>query len=163
MVTLYNLFIQISISYQRTLVQWINFACYCLGFHYSDVIMGAMTSQITSLTIVYSTIYSRADQRQHQSSASLAFVGGIHKQMNFVEQRFLCFIFPERCWFIYEFVMFIVYRNAFIYVCKYLSHTDNPPLIRLLYGKRKGSLWHVGWACAMVNDGPVGQYSFLEQ
>ena len=32
-------------------------------FHYSDVIMGAKTSQITSLTIVYSTVYSGADQR----------------------------------------------------------------------------------------------------
>ena len=48
-------------------------------FHYSDVIMGAMASQITSLTIVYSTVYSGADQRKHQSSASLAFVRGIHR------------------------------------------------------------------------------------
>ena len=47
--------------------------------HYSDVIMGAMASQITSLTIVYSTVYSGADQRKHQSSASLAFVWGIHQ------------------------------------------------------------------------------------
>ena len=35
--------------------------------------MGAMASQITSLTIVYSTVYSGADQRKHQSSAPLAF------------------------------------------------------------------------------------------
>ena len=47
--------------------------------HYDDVIMGAMASQITSLTIVYSTIYPDADQRKHQSSASLAFVLGIHR------------------------------------------------------------------------------------
>ena len=47
--------------------------------HCSDVIMGAMASQITSLTIVYSTVYSGADQRKHQSSASLAFVLGIHR------------------------------------------------------------------------------------
>ena len=38
--------------------------------------MGSMASQITSLTIVYSTVYSDADQRKHQSSASLAFVPG---------------------------------------------------------------------------------------
>ena len=38
--------------------------------------MDTMASQITSLTIVYSTIYSGADQRKHQSSASLAFVSG---------------------------------------------------------------------------------------
>ena len=47
--------------------------------HYNDVIMGAIGSQITSLTIVYSTVYSGADQRKHQSYASLAFVLGIHR------------------------------------------------------------------------------------
>ena len=47
--------------------------------HYSDVIMGATASQIISLTIVYSTVYSYADQRKNQSSASLTFVRGIHR------------------------------------------------------------------------------------
>ena len=47
--------------------------------HYNDVIMGAIASQITSLMIVYSTVYSGADQRKHQSSASLAFARGIHR------------------------------------------------------------------------------------
>ena len=46
---------------------------------YSDVIMSTMASEITSLMIVYSTVYSGADQRKHQSSASLAFVRGIHR------------------------------------------------------------------------------------
>ena len=41
--------------------------------------MGAMASQITSLIIVYSTVYSGTDQRNHQSPASLAFVSGIHR------------------------------------------------------------------------------------
>ena len=41
--------------------------------------MGTMASQITSLTIVYSTVYSGADQKKHQSSASLAFVRGFHR------------------------------------------------------------------------------------
>ena len=41
--------------------------------HYGDIIMSAMASQITSLTIVYSTVYSGANQRKHQSSAPLAF------------------------------------------------------------------------------------------
>ena len=48
-------------------------------FHYTGVIMGAIASEITSLTIVYSTVYSDANQRKHQSSASLAFVWGIHR------------------------------------------------------------------------------------
>ena len=41
-------------------------------WHYNDVIMGMIASQITSLTIVYSTVYSDADRRKHQSSATLA-------------------------------------------------------------------------------------------
>ena len=47
--------------------------------HYFDVIMGTMASQITSLAIVYSIVYSGTYQRKHQSSASLAFVWGIHR------------------------------------------------------------------------------------
>ena len=47
--------------------------------HYIDVIMTTIASQITSLTVVYSTVYSDVDQRKHQSSASLSFVCGIHR------------------------------------------------------------------------------------
>ena len=60
-------------------ISWCVFRYWWLQSHYSDVIMGTMASQITSLNIVYSTIYSGADQRKHQSSASLAFVRGIHQ------------------------------------------------------------------------------------
>ena len=49
------------------------------SIHCSDVIVGAMASQITSLTIVYSTVYTGSDQRKHRRSASLAFVRGIHR------------------------------------------------------------------------------------
>ena len=52
---------------------------YSQQLHYSDVMTGEMASQITSLRIFYSTVYSGADQRKHQSSASLAFVRGIHR------------------------------------------------------------------------------------
>ena len=47
--------------------------------HYSDVIMSAIASQITSVSIVYSTVCSGADQIKHRSSASLAFVRGSHR------------------------------------------------------------------------------------
>ena len=57
-----------------------NLSCWLtkLRYRYSDAIMGAMPSQITNLTIVYSTVYTGADQRNHQSSATLAFLRGIH-------------------------------------------------------------------------------------
>ena len=47
--------------------------------HYNDTIVDVMTSQIASLTIIYSTVYSGSDQRKHQSSASLVFVRGFHR------------------------------------------------------------------------------------
>ena len=66
-----------QISWDMTTHIW----CHCneIPHHYTDVIISAIASQITSLTIVYSTVYSGADQRKHQSSASLAFVWGIHR------------------------------------------------------------------------------------
>ena len=72
-------------SYHSCLmVFWIHIAVWTekLTFHtrhYDDVIMGAIASQITSLTIVYSSVYSGAYQSKHQSSASLAIVWGIHR------------------------------------------------------------------------------------
>ena len=48
--------------------------------YYTDVIMSAMASQITSLASVYSAVSSGVDQRKHQSSASLVFVRGIHQE-----------------------------------------------------------------------------------
>ena len=50
-----------------------------LQVHYSDVIMSAMTSQITGVSMVCSTVCSGADWGKHQSSALLAFVTGFHR------------------------------------------------------------------------------------
>ena len=47
--------------------------------HYSYVIINPMASQITGVSIVYPTVCSGADQRKHQSWASLAFVWEIHR------------------------------------------------------------------------------------
>ena len=58
----------------RTVWKWR--ACFAVSLiNYNNVIMGAMAFQITSLTIVYSTIYSGGDQRSHQSPMSLALCG----------------------------------------------------------------------------------------
>ena len=81
--------VEIEISMMTSCKEWF---LYCLslvrGIHkyqwilpkyYNDVIMGAMASHITSLTIVCSTRYSGTDQNKYQSPASLAFVWGIHR------------------------------------------------------------------------------------
>ena len=59
-------------------IQWIILPVWTFS-HNNGVIMSSMASQITSLMIVYSIVYSGTDQRKHQSSASLAFVRGIHR------------------------------------------------------------------------------------
>ena len=65
--------------------------------HYNDVTMGAIVSPITSLTIVYSVVYSDADQKQkHQSSASLAVVRGIHRTNG--QLRGKCFHLMTSSW-----------------------------------------------------------------
>ena len=62
----------------QDLLDWRVYMCFQTvpGCRYSDVIMDAIASQTTSLTIVYSTVYSSVDQRKHVSSASLTFCGG---------------------------------------------------------------------------------------
>ena len=68
--------VQISSAFPR--FHWQS-ASICSHYSHSDVIMGAMASQITNLTIVNFDVYSGTYQRKHQSSASLAFVRGIHR------------------------------------------------------------------------------------
>ena len=55
---------------------WYNRA---ISHHYSEVIVSAMASQIPSISIDCLTAFSGGDHRKHQSSASLAFVRGIHR------------------------------------------------------------------------------------
>ena len=74
----------VGVSHERLTMRF-SFQMSCSNFTkwqgtpYYDVIMSAMASQITSVSIVCSTVGSGADQRQHQSSASLAFVWGINR------------------------------------------------------------------------------------
>ena len=80
-----------SVSSVSNEVKWVFFLQFTLqiyvyisiqrwAFHYTNVIIGSIASQITSLTIVYSNDYPGSDQRKHQSSASLAFVRGMHRR-----------------------------------------------------------------------------------
>ena len=58
---------------------YIPIECHTNALHHNNVIISSLASQITSITIVYSTVYSDADQKQ-QSSAPLAFLRGIHRR-----------------------------------------------------------------------------------
>ena len=78
----FSVYARHELPYMVLLYMYILFALchFCFyPFHYNDVIMSAMAFQITGPTCVYSTVDSGADQRKHQSSASLAFVLAIHR------------------------------------------------------------------------------------
>ena len=76
---IFNYNIYILVNFHLSLFPRVQLTKTNRGSHYGDVVMSAIASQITSLAIVYSTVYLDADQRKHQSSASLAFVRGIHR------------------------------------------------------------------------------------
>ena len=76
---IYQFFIKFKSRNVQIVENIIRWSRHDTNIHYDDVVMGSMASQITSLTIVYSIVYSDADQRKHQSSRSLAFVRGIHR------------------------------------------------------------------------------------
>ena len=114
------------LSYVEILCLWFSYPKGC--YHYSDVIMGTMASQITSLTIVYSAVYSGAEQRKHQSSASLAFVRGIHRwPVNSphkwpVTRKMFPFNDVIRC--IHRLLSPYVYQSFSLYMCCHPGHTS---------------------------------------
>ena len=89
--------------------------------------MTTIASQITSLAVVYSTVYSDADQRKHQSSASLAFVWGIHWDRWIPrtkgQLRGKCFHLMTSSWYTLQAVsMDIAYVYMYVYVLKKQNH-----------------------------------------
>ena len=100
-----------TLGVQNQLIVSKGSACF---HHYSDVIMGAMASQITSITIVYSTVNSGADQRKkHQSSASLVFMWGIHRRIPRTngQQRGKCLHLMTSLWWAHHVIIFITLIN----------------------------------------------------
>ena len=69
-----------SVHYHATVMYWNILLQVLMCLHFNDIIMSTMASQITSLTIIYSTVYSGADQRKHESSASLVFLRRIQRR-----------------------------------------------------------------------------------
>ena len=85
-----------------------------------------MASQITSLTVVYSIVYSGADQRKHQSSASLAFVREITGTGDFPAQRASnAEIFPFDDVIMNTVVTYHTDRDRQTYMCISLKHTEH--------------------------------------
>ena len=85
--------------------------------------MGTIESQITSLTIVYSTVYRDADQTKHQSSASLAFVWGIHRGLVNSPHKWLVmrkmFPFDDVIMFVWKPAVCFLVQNCTVYDCDF--------------------------------------------
>ena len=76
----YSRFVLFHIKYMAAPVApEAGYRCHILVVQYNNVKTSVLAPQMTSLTILYSTVYSGAQQRNHQSSASLASVRGIHR------------------------------------------------------------------------------------
>ena len=102
--------------------------------------MTTIASQITSLTSVYSTVYSDAHQRKHQSSASLAFVWGSHRDRWIPrtkgQLRGKCFHLMTSSWCaIWYLNIFIDHCTMFLQWCRtlYLSMLHSLPHISSWY------------------------------
>ena len=109
-----------------------------------DVIMTMLASQITSLTVVYSIVYSGVNQRKHQSSASLAFVWEIHrgpvnfphkwpvtrKMFPFDDVIMSCLLYESY----YRFPFIISALNPLITVQRVLIAYGNNPMVTLMIG-----------------------------
>ena len=74
-----HIYIFVPIGYEWGHLHYTHQALSLRRLHYSDVIMSAMTSQTTDVSIIYSSVCSGVYQRKHQSPASLAFVSEMHR------------------------------------------------------------------------------------
>ena len=139
--------------------------------HYGDVIMDAIASQITCLTIVYSIVYSDADQRKHQSSASLAFVRGIHRDRWIPrtngQLRGKCFHLMTSSWII-TLVLFALWFHLFalhwkpwvvseisLFFSHWVTHVQHNVVITVLQSKwgkqRDRSISQIQWYTWQIN------------
>ena len=87
-------------------VNYSSIRCQVCCHYYNDVIMSAIVSQITSITIVYSSVCSGGDQRKHQSSLPMAFVCGEFTGDRFVLQSVLWLRKMWRCFWVFESIYF---------------------------------------------------------
>ena len=112
----------------------------CHVYHYSDVIMGAIASQITSLTIVYSTVYSGTDQRKHKAPRNWPLCGeftgdrwiprtnGQSRGKCFNLMTSSCIVIPFNCELSWTFCRYLTCVTIALYVPLYPDTMPGPPI-----------------------------------
>ena len=123
---------------------------------------------ITNLTIVYSTVYSGADQSKHQNSASLAFVWGIHREPVDsphkwpVTRKMFFHLMTSSClWTIIPTCMTIIFRKPHTSGCRGKFDFEQQSLISsaenwVLSSCRLHRHWWLQRLIALVSDYKVG-------
>ena len=131
-------------SKMLTVSTWVILPIDILQTHYDDVIMTMLASQITSLTVVYSIVYSGVNQRKHQSPASLAFVREIHRgPVNFPHK------WPvTRKMFPFDDVIMIFYRQSVV-----ISWLPVQYLTWTRYCKLLGPMWSLHQKVYLYKNG----------
>ena len=124
--------------------------------YYSDVVMGMMASQVTSLMIVYAPVYSAAGQIKHQSSASPAFVRVIHRWLVNSSRR-ASNAENVSIWWCHHFNMFI--NNVILFSGSFFSlKSSNTKVFAInqntLPIKLFGISWHISYFSSpnTIND-----------
>ena len=136
-----------SVSYSTTVIISLFTSEYPLHYffllidHYNDVIISGMASQITSLVILYSSVYSGVDQRKHHSSASLAFVMGIHRwPVNSLHKGPV----TRKCFH-------LMTSSCLVTICQFT------PMLTM-FDPERGILWYsisCKWSCAVLSTDPA--------
>ena len=109
--------------------------------------MSPMASQITGVSIVYSTVCSGADQRKHQSSASLALVRGIHQSpVNSPHKGPV-----TRKMFPFDDVIMVLVHVRSLY-----GHSESKHDIPYSYSKTLSFMWKYAVALAICIDNMIG-------
>ena len=108
-----------------------------------------MTSQITNPAIVYPSVYSSADKK-NQSSASVAFVWGIHRWLFFLA-------FFRMCFFQGQTLFWPILRNAW----SDWSETKRKCIGWILGTICDLDLWPHSWPWPWMFQGEISKYLFL--
>ena len=121
---------------------------HCWDFKLANLV----TLRLECLTIVYSTIYSGADQRIHQSSTSLAFVGWIHRwQVNCPHKGWI-----TRKMFPFDYVIMVAEILHWTHRISSEIYCNWVPMANAWYSK-----WSTVVSCAKLKDNLVEMYALL--
>ena len=127
-----------------------------ISYHYSDIIMGVIISQITSLTIVYSTIYSDAGSKKASKLRTTGLCAGNSPVTGLISQKTPVSVLPSLSK-IYEShgstTLWFFWQNLLCFAVSFqkdIQLSVHPSEYDRAFKKIAGQ-W---WICGMLKRGP---------